>query len=349
MPRAGWSDSDGIVNRPSTSEARVTRRMSRGPGEPQSRLARLFYMHVGSFVALPVYAIILARAAHSVAGLRHALLGALVVETAYVALAARRREIKYADYCLWTVFALGTLLVFAGVDSAVFLFQNYAPAIFFGTLGLMALVPLLLGRETFTYYYARRQTPRWQQNLPAFHSINRLMAAFWTLIFFAAALLAASAPHDWRFTALYPNLLVFAVGVPAPFWLTPLFLRLFPPALPQTVEPLIMGMPYVFNSDAAGDADARIQFCVSGPDAGDYHLRIANGKCESLEGRTRLPDLTVYTPDTVWVKIVHGHLDRARALEEGLYRVEGDLTILAQMAKWFPSQATRHAAAPTRS
>jgi hypothetical protein len=114
------------------------------------------------------------------------------------------------------VFALGTLLVFAGVNSAVFLFQNYAPAIFFGTLGLMALVPLLLGRETFTYYYARRQTPRWQQNLPTFHSINRLMAAFWTLIFFTAALLAASAPHDWRFTALYPNLLVFAVGCPRP-------------------------------------------------------------------------------------------------------------------------------------
>jgi hypothetical protein len=208
MPRAGWSDSGGIVNRPSTSEARVTRRMSRGPGEPQSRLARLSTCTwavswpcsctPSSWPGLPT------RSRGSATRF-----WALVVESAYVALAGRRREIKYADYCLWTVFALGTLLVLTGVDSAVFLFQNYAPAIFFGTLGLMALVPLPLGRETFTYYYARRQTPRWQQNLPTFHSINRLMVAFWTLIFFTAALPAAAAPHDWRFTALYPNLLVF--------------------------------------------------------------------------------------------------------------------------------------------
>ena len=311
------------------------------PAIPQSRFAHFFYMHVGSFMALLVYGVRVARAGPSPEGVQHALLIALLVETVYVALAARRGELKYADYCLWTVFALGTLVVYAGVKSAVALFQNYSPSTFFGTFALMALVPLLLGRETFTYYYARRQTPRWQQNLPTFHSINRLMAAFWTLIFFTAAWLAAYAPHDWRFTALYPNLLVFGVGLPAPLWLTPFYLRFFPPALPATVEPLIMGMPFVFNAEAARDADARIQFCVSGPDAGDYYLRIAKGKCESFEGKTPVPNVTLYTPDTVWVQIVHGQLDRTRALEQGLYRVEGDLAILAQMAKWFPPRATR--------
>jgi putative sterol carrier protein len=310
------------------------------PAPPQSRFARFFFMHVGSFVALLVYGVW--RSIDSASdGVRHALVVALLIETAYVALAARRHEIKYADYCLWTVFTLGTLLVAAGVGPAVFLFQNYAPPIFFGTFGLMALVPLLLGRETFTYYYARRQTPGWQQNLPTFHSINRLMAAFWTIIFFTAALLGVSAPHDWRFTALYPNLLVFVVGLPAPLWLVPLYLRFFPPALPQTVEPLIMGMPFAFNSTAARDAEASIQFCVSGSHAADYNLRIAKGRCESFEGKTPAPDLTVYTPDTVWVQIVHGRLDRARALEQGLYRVEGDLAILGKMVEWFPARPTR--------
>jgi hypothetical protein len=294
-------------------------------------------MHVSSFVALLVY---LAASGHSAEGVRHALLVALVVETAYIALAVRWDEIKYADYCLWAVFALGTLLAYVRVEPAVFLFENYSPSIFFGTFGLMALVPLLLGRETFTYYYARRQTPRWQQNLPTFHSINRLMTAFWTLIFFTAAVLAATAPDDWRYTALYPNLLVFVVGIPAPMWLTPLYLRFFPPALPQTAWPLIMGMPLVFASAAARDAEASIQFRVSGADAGDYYLRIAQGKCESFEGSAPMPDLTVYTPDTVWVQIAHGKLDRAHALEQGLYRVEGDLTILGQMTTWFPPQGS---------
>jgi hypothetical protein len=308
------------------------------PTVSESRVARFFYMHVGSIVALLVY---VAGSGHSAERVRHALSVALVVETAYIALAARWDEIKYADYCLWAVFALGTLLAHAGVEPAVFLFQNYSPPIFFGTFALMALVPLLLGRETFTYYYARRQTPHWQQNLPTFHSINRLMTGFWTLIFFTAAVLAASVPDDWHFTALYPNLLIFVVGIPAPVWLTPLYLRFFPPALPQTVEPLIMGMPFAFASKAARDADASIQFCVSGSDAANYYLRIAKGKCESFEGNAPAPDLTVYTPDTVWVQIVHGQLDRARALEQGLYRVEGDLALLAQMTKWFPPQAPR--------
>jgi hypothetical protein len=315
------------------------------PAAPQGRFTRIFYMHVGSFVAVLVFGIRLAGAGESVDGVANALLVALIVETAYVALAAHRHEIKYADYCLWTLFAVGTLLVRAGVEPAIFLFRNYPTTLFFSTFGLMALVPLLLGRETFTYYYARRQTPRWQQSLPTFHSINRLMAAFWALIFFTGASIAALAPHDWHFSVLYPNLLVFVVGAPAPLWITPLYLRLFPPALPETVEPLIMGMPFAFDRRAAGDADAHIQFCVSGVDAGNYYLQIAKGACESFAGRTPTPDLTVYTPDVVWVRIVHGHLDRAFALEQGLYRVEGDLGILAQMATWFPPRVTQRPAA----
>jgi SCP-2 sterol transfer family len=303
---------------------------------PASGFARFFYMHVGSFVAIVVYGIALARSGGSVEGVYHALLVAFAVESIYVVLAARRRELKYADHCLWAVFALGTLLASAGVGRVIFIFQNYSAALFFGTFALMAVGPLLLGRETFTYYYARRQTPRWQQNLPMFHRLNRLIAGFWTVIFVTASLLAASAPHDWRFAVLYPNLLVFVVGIPAPFWLTPLYLRLFPPALPETVEPLIMGMPFAFDARAARDADASIQFRVTGSQAGDYYLRIARGKCESFEGRTEVPDVTIHTPDTVWVQIVHGRLDRARALDQGLYRVEGDLSILAQMSQWFP-------------
>jgi hypothetical protein len=293
-------------------------------------------MHVGSFVAIVVYGIGLARSGRSAEGVYHALVAAFAFETAYVVLAARRHELKYADYCLWTVFALGTLLVFAGVRPVILVFQDYSAALFFGTFALMALGPLLLGRETFTYYYARRQTPRWQQNLPMFHSLNRLISGFWTVIFVTASLLAASAPHDWRFAVLYPNLLVFVVGIPAPLWLTPLYLRLFPPPLPETIEPLIMGMPFAFDARAARDADASIQFRVTGSHAGDYYLRIARGKCESFEGRTEVPDVTIHTPDTVWVQIVHGKLDRVRALEQGLYRVDGDLAVLAQMSQWFP-------------
>jgi putative sterol carrier protein len=94
----------------------------------------------------------------------------------------------------------------------------------------------------------------------------------------------------------------------------------------------------VFDRKAAGDAQASIQFCVSGDEPGDYHVRIAGGRCVSTEGRAPSADLTIYTPDAVWVRIAHGELDGGQALSEGLYRAEGDLAVLAKIGEWFPTR-----------
>ena len=121
----------------------------------------------------------------------------------------------------------------------------------------------------------------------------------------------------------------------AQWWLPPIYFKLFPPELPRTSGPLIMGMPLAFNAVAARDARARIQFHVTGPDPGAYWLRIADGKCESFEGVTDQPDLTVRTPDDVWVRIVHKQLDGTQALAEGLYQAEGDVVVLSRIPDWF--------------
>jgi hypothetical protein len=304
---------------------------------PQSsRIARIFFMHIGSFVAVIVYFQLCERAAYTPAGVRFALLAGLAVMSGYSALAFHRGELKQFDLGLWAMFALGALGASIGVVPVLALFQHYSAAVLFVTLGLVAVVPLLLGREPFTYYYARRQTPRWQQKMPEFAAINRVMTAYWALLFFVAAGLSAWAPQDWRFTALYPNLLLFVVGMPASLWLPPLYLKLFPPGPPQTVELMIMGMPFGFDRKAAGDTQATLQFCVSGAEAGNYYVGIARGKCESFAGTTPAPDLIVHTPDTVWLRIAHGELDGAQALQEGLYRVEGDFSLLMKMGEWFP-------------
>ncbi len=299
------------------------------------RFRRFFFMHLGTLVSVLVYFDLCGRAGYSADGVRHALLVALVVASAYGALAWSRGEPKHFDLGIWTLFAFGTLATRAGVEPVLRLFQHYSPALVPLAFGLTALVPLVLGRETFTYYYARRQTPAWQQKLPTFAAINRVLTGYWVLIFLVAAGLAASAPLDWRFTLLYPNLVIFGLGLPAPLWLAPLYFRLFPPALPTAVEPLILGMPFAFDRQAAGDATATIQYRVSGAEAGDYVLRVARGKCESFAGTVPAPDLTVHTPDTVWVGVVRGELDGGRALMEGLYRVEGDVTLLAKLQEWF--------------
>jgi putative sterol carrier protein len=196
---------------------------------------------------------------------------------------------------------------------------------------------LLLGREPFTVHFARRQLPGWQLKTPEFAAINRILTAYWVLLFFVAAALCAYSPTDPLFTFVLPNLVILGLGITSQWWLPAIYFRLFPPGLPRTCAPLIMGMPMVFKSPAASGARASIQFHVTGPEPGAYWLRIADGKCESFEGVTETPDLTVRTPDDVWVRIAHKQLDGGKALAEGLYQVEGDFLILARMEEWFAS------------
>jgi hypothetical protein len=202
------------------------------------------------------------------------------------------------------------------------------------------VIPLVLGREPFTVWFGVRQTPRWQHGTPAFMAVSRAMAGFWAAVFFTAAALCAARPTDPMFTAVYPNLLILLVGIPANRWFPPLWMRMFPAPLPDRAEPLIMGMPLVFDPAAASDVRALIQFRVSGTAPGDYYLRIDRGRCESFEGTAEGPDLTVHTPDEVWVDIIRGTLDGTQALMERRYAVEGDVLLLAKLSEWFPSRSS---------
>jgi putative sterol carrier protein len=96
-----------------------------------------------------------------------------------------------------------------------------------------------------------------------------------------------------------------------------------------------MGMPMVFRPQVAPAAQARIQFHVQGSDPGSYWLRIAGGKCESFEGLTESPDLTIRTPEDVWVRIAHRELDPEKALTDGLYQIEGDALLFVKFGEWF--------------
>ena len=306
-----------------------------------SRVGRIIdgiFLHVGSLFSVLTYFVIAGGGLFSVDAVRRGLITALLVTIVYGTIAYTRRGLKQFDLGLGAMFALGTLASLAGITPIVRLFQHYSAAIVFATFGLVALVPVLLGREPFTTHYARRQTPAWQQKLSSYREINRVMSTFWAAVFFAGMGLCIWAPQDPRYTALYPNLLVFLVGIPANFWLPPLYLRLRPPPRPDAIEALILGMPFVFDRNAAANARATIQFDVHGSEAGRYYLQIADGRCRSFTGTAPSADLRIETPDTVWRRIAHGTLDGTQALAEGLYRVEGDFEVLGRFSSWFPSR-----------
>jgi hypothetical protein len=299
------------------------------------RRGHIFFLHFGTLVLIVTYFVALGPPPFQPDAVRRALRVGLVASSAYIAIARRRGELKQFDIGVWLMFAAG-VLGSLGSGPLIPLFQHYSPAVVPATLGFTALVPMLIGREPFTVHFARDTTPAWQMRTAEFPAIIRAVSAWWVAVFFSAAALAAWDPLDWHFTTLYPNLVIVVLGLSAALWLPPLYLKLFPPGLPTHIEPLVMGMPLVFDKRAAGDTRACIQFRVSGEDPADYHLRIERGRCRSFEGAADAPDLTVHTPGPVWLQIARGELDGTRALMDGLYRVEGNLDILVKMQEWFP-------------
>lgn len=144
-------------------------------GTVGSRAARFFFMHLGSLVAVVVYFYLYGTSGYSAEGIRSALFTALVVKSGYVALAYWYGEHKYFDLGIWIMFAVGTIAAYGGIEPVLGLFRVYSGTILFVALGLTAVVPLLLGREPFTYYFARRELPPWQLKTAEFPAVSRVM------------------------------------------------------------------------------------------------------------------------------------------------------------------------------
>jgi putative sterol carrier protein len=102
-------------------------------------------------------------------------------------------------------------------------------------------------------------------------------------------------------------------------------------SLRQTIEDMTVS----FNPAVADRLTAVIQFAARGAEPGVYHLSIAGGECTFHTGPAAAPTLTIATPSEVWLRIHAGQLDGAEALQQGLYRASGDLSLLRKMGEIF--------------
>jgi len=100
---------------------------------------------------------------------------------------------------------------------------------------------------------------------------------------------------------------------------------------------LLRGMAAMFNSQAAGNLKATIQFEVTGKQSGNWFLSIENGKCAFHEGKVNDPNLTIQTPSEVWLAIANKELDGQQAFMEGKYTATGDISLLMRMKSFFGS------------
>ncbi len=89
-------------------------------------------------------------------------------------------------------------------------------------------------------------------------------------------------------------------------------------------------LPIGFNSAAAGDLKATVQFDFTGDAAGTCHFRIGNGRMEAAAGPAEAPDLSIRAPFERWMDIMAGKADGQRMFLEGKYTAAGDLSRLVR-------------------
>jgi len=94
-------------------------------------------------------------------------------------------------------------------------------------------------------------------------------------------------------------------------------------------------MQLAFNSDAAGDTDARLQFNFSGDIEDACYLSINKGAITGAIGTLDQADLTVNVPFEIWMDIVTQKADGQQMFLDQKYTVEGDLALLMRIDQLF--------------
>lgn len=235
---------------------------------------------------------------------------------------------------------------------------------------ITALAPQLLGLAPFTTFFAKRRTPEAVQATDLYKRINLNMSWVWAAIF-AASLLISLVPNifpeisssravPYLFTTILPIALNVGIGVPFtakypdyyqrkiginPVGASDQPLREGPMSAEQTQAPganlakncreLITMMPLGFNAQTAGDLKAIVQFHITGDDEFSAYLDIADGKCSHHEGEAAQPDLVIDAPGQVWLDVAQGRMDGQEAFFKGLYKVNGDLSVLMKFKDIF--------------
>jgi putative sterol carrier protein len=281
---------------------------------------------------------------------------------AVLGLARRWDKPTYFDWTIAAYFAVVFLSLLTWPVSAGPFLSRYSVTGVYACLFTAAFFPPLLGRDPFTYHYARKSTPRDFWENPFFIQINRLMTWVWSGIF-AVCLLSSLYPSVFT-RALIPLTLILGIGLPFNFRFPDYYLK--KKGLPSLAEQkrlaaegstsadqgpsfippsgsaweAVSRMPDLFNPDAAGPLEAVIGFMVSDVDRFEAYLVIQDGTCRLEKSPSRKPDLMIRTPAEVWLGITRGQLDGQQAFFQKAYQVEGDLGLLVRMKTLFSGKGT---------
>jgi putative sterol carrier protein len=308
-------------------------------------------LFVTSFIPVAVFKIIARTGAANLAQAKVATVVGLVL--AIVQLLSSRKINNHTTYLEWAFLgflAMGTAWVYVLPVEIADLFVKNSTTILYFVLFLTTLLPQLFGFDPFTYAIAMQWQPEAVWKTPQFKTINLHITYVFCGIMLLACLSSLIGEGKPIFSIIIPFILIIGVGIP--------FSRLYPAHyiknqpqtkplnladFPKTAIELVRKMPGSFNSKAAGDLCAAIQFRLPGVGGGNIFLSIADKQCTSGEGETATPALTIIAPADIWMRMARGEINRAQAFMDGLFKVEGDMDLLMKMSELFSPSGNTYA------
>jgi putative sterol carrier protein len=269
-------------------------------------------------------------------------IGFLLAVIQYVTARKILKHNTYLEKAFLGFLLAGTVWVYLLPENWAHVFVDHSVALLYFTLFLMSLLPQLFGYDPFTYAVARQWYPESVWGTPDFRLINYRITYVWAGVFCACFLCSFLGKGRPLYSILIPFALCIGIGVVFSKKYPDLYLkrkyRVSPEAaaaVPDTAWKVIEGMPNAFDPEAAGDLRAEIQFDISGAGGGKWVVSISGGHCAARKGEALSPSVTIESPGEVWVKIARGEIDRPKALMQGLYKVKGDMKVLARMPQLF--------------
>ncbi len=269
-------------------------------------------------------------------------IGLILAGTQFILSKRVIRHTTYLEKTFLGFLGFGTVWVYLMPVHISSLFVDHSTTLLYFALFLTTFLPQLFGYDPFTYAIAKQMTSETVWNTPHFRKINLHLTYFWSAIFIFNFLSSGLGHGKPLFSILIPFTIILGIGLPVVRIYPKYYLRrqftsqpLDPSLIPDTAKELISRMPMGFHAEAAGNLKAEIQFDLSGEGGVKGVLSISEGKCSFRDGDSSSPTLTIRSPADVWLKIARQEINRAHALMDGLYGVEGDMNLLLKMGDLF--------------
>ena len=102
-----------------------------------------------------------------------------------------------------------------------------------------------------------------------------------------------------------------------------------------TVKELVINHERAFLPEKAAGVDAVIQYKLTGDQAGDYIITIANDECKVAEGETENPTMTLTADGEYFRDVLLGKEDGMKGFMQGKLKLAGDLNLAMKLTSFF--------------